>query len=348
MAQAHNTGERRCCKSVDAPAHEANPTDFQGVVAHPAADAPDWMECMRRGDFSAAWNLSDAILRARAGSACAHLPRHEQWVWNGMPLDGKRVLIRCYHGLGDTVQFVRYVPRLRQIAREVYLWVQPELIPLVERVPGADRVLPLHDGAPEIDYDVDVEIMELAHVFRTTVQTIPREIPYLIAEPAPLGPRTAPLRVGIAWAAGDWDERRSVPFEMVRPLADIEGVELHALQRGVRCPPEFGVDHSAANPLQTARLLSALDLVVSVDSFPAHLAGALGRPTWTLLHSECDWRWMRDRDSSPWYPTMRLFRQSSPGDWTTVIDRVAAELQIRANNAGAASISDRSAARSSR
>jgi hypothetical protein len=128
---------------------------------------------MRRGDFASAWELSDRILRARAGVPCWHLPRHEQWIWNGDPLGGKRVLVRCYHGLGDTAQFIRYLPALRRITREVYLWVQAELIPLVERVPGVDRILPLHDGTPEIDYDVDVEIMELAHVFRTTLDTIP-------------------------------------------------------------------------------------------------------------------------------------------------------------------------------
>jgi len=314
---------------------EAMAGDTRVPELRSASEAADWIECMRRGDFAAAWTLSDRILNSRAAIPCTHLPRHEQWIWNGAPLQGQRVLIRCYHGLGDTIQYIRYAPLLRQIAREVYLWVQPELIPLVQHVPGLDRILPLHDGTPEIDYDADVEIMELAHVFRTSLETIPKDIPYLIAEPAQLGPMMARLRVGIVWEAGGWDERRSVPFELVRPLAELKGIELHALQRGVPCPREFGVDHSAADPLETARVLSALDLLVSVDSFPAHLAGALGRPVWTLLHSECDWRWMRQRDDSPWYPTMRLFRQSSPADWTTVIEQLAVELQTRARGEGA-------------
>jgi hypothetical protein len=321
MVQLDHTFERQGCDSVD------------DSHARRVAGSSDWIECMRRGDFASAWELSDRILRARADVPCWHLPRHEQWIWNGQPLQGKRVLVRCYHGLGDTVQYIRYLPKLSRIAREVYLWVQQELIPLVECVPGVDHILPLHDGTPEIDYDIDVEIMELAHVFRTTLDTIPKNIPYLSAEPAELGPNTARLRVGIVWMAGGWDQRRSVPFELVRPLADLEGIELHALQRGVPCPPEFGVDHSTADPHETARLLSALDLLISVDSFPAHLAGALGRPVWTLLHADCDWRWMRGRQSSPWYPTMRLFRQSAAGDWRKVIDRVAAELRAEAATA---------------
>src|SRR5919198_1175243 len=216
MAWLDHRSERRGCNSAD-------DSEEPRVTA-----ASDWIECMRRGDFTAAWKISDRVLHARAGVPCWHLPRHEQWIWNGQPLEGKRVLVRCYHGLGDTVQYLRYAPQLRRIAREVYLWVQPELIPLVEGVRGIDRVLPLHDGAPEIDYDADVEIMELAHVFRTVLATIPNDVPYLRVEPAELGPGTAPMQVGVVWRAGGWDVRRSLPLELVRPLAQIEGIELHA------------------------------------------------------------------------------------------------------------------------
>ena len=276
---------------------------------------------MRLGKFDEAWNVSDASLRDRAGTTCWHLPRHEQWVWSGTPLADKRVLIRCYHGLGDTLQFIRYVPLVHRIATHVIIWAQPSLLPLLN-----GDVRPLHDGTPDCDYDVDVEIMELAHVFRTTVDTIPCDVPYIHATPASIE-CDGPLAVGIVWRAGDWDERRNVPFDLIESLADVAGIKLFSLQRD---PDQFsnriamldGVD----DPLTTAQLMRAMDLVITIDSMPAHLAGALGVPTWTLLPADADWRWMEDRDDSPWYPAMRLFRQKRAGDWRRVIERVRAAL----------------------
>ena len=297
---------------------------------------PDpWTRCVRGGDYAGAWQISDTVLRARASQTCFHLPRHQQWVWNGDPLTGKRVLIRCYHGLGDTVQFVRYAPRVRALARELTLWAQPALVELLRGVPGVDRVLPLHDGGEVgVDYDLDLEIMELPHLFRSTLATIPAEVPYLRvpsgldASPPPV---RAGCRVGLVWQAGDWDAARSVPAALLASsLARVPGVTLHALQRGpalAEWRAEFGPASGADDVLDTARRMNALDLVVSVDSFPAHLAGALGRPVWTLLHASPDWRWLEGRDDSPWYPTMRLFRQERPGAWEPVIARVAAELR---------------------
>ncbi len=156
----------------------------------------EWTRHMRRGDFAAAWNVSDQVLRARAGIPCSPLvPRHFQYFWDGQPLDGKRVLVRCYHGLGDTIQFIRYAPLLRSLAREVIVWAQPKLIPLLRSVTGIDLLLPLNDVAPDVEFDTDVELMELPHVFRTTIATIPAEVPYLHVTPAPL-PRSSGLAVG--------------------------------------------------------------------------------------------------------------------------------------------------------
>lgn len=250
-------------------------------------------------------------------------------MWRGEPLDGKRVLIRCYHGLGDTIQFIRFVPAVRALAREVTLWVQPPLIPLLEPFPGIDRILPLHDGSPGVDYDVDVEVMELAHVFRATVDTIPRDVPYLAVPRVDL-PGPAP-RIGIVWRAGDWETRRSLAFERLRPLLDIEGVTWCSLQQNRRSfethPRLTDVSHDVLH--EAARRVTSLDLVISVDSMPAHLAGALGVPVWTLLLKDADWRWIEDRDDSPWYPTMRLFRQQADGDWDGVIERVRTALMQR-------------------
>jgi hypothetical protein len=298
--------------------------EYPGVLFARSAfvnDLDRWLSLMRRGEFADAWNISDASLRDRAGKTCWHLPRHEQWVWNGTPLTNKRVLIRCYHGLGDTLQFIRYVPMVRRIAKHVTVWAQPSLLPLLE-----GDVLPLHDGTVDCEYDTDVEIMELAHVFRTTIDSIPNDVPYIHVIPANID-RDRRLAVGIVWRSGEWDERRNVPFRLIESLADIDGVKLFSLQRD----PDYYSDRitlldGADDPLTTAQLMRAMDLVITIDSMPAHLAGALGVPTWTLLPADADWRWMEDRDDSPWYPTMRLFRQQRSDDWTPVVERVRAAL----------------------
>jgi hypothetical protein len=300
-------------------------------------DASDlWMRHMRRGEFEPAWEISDAMLRSRAGQPCWHLPRHLQYVWDGRPLEKKRVLVRCYHGLGDTIQFIRYAPLLQAVAAEVMVWTQDALIPLLRSMRGIDRLLPLHDGSPGVEYDVDLEVMELPHVFRTTLENVPAEIPYLHVDPAVLE-SDARLAVGIVWKAGDWEERRSIPFPLLAPLADVPGITLHVLQRGPglaeRCA-EFGIISGSDEALETARIIRALDLLISVDTLPAHLAGALGVPVWNLLHADPDWRWMAGRDDSPWYPTMRLFRQERRGEWEAVIRRVVAELKKLVERAG--------------
>jgi len=287
--------------------------------------AAAWMRHMRAGEWSAAWRVSDRVMTAHAGVPCWDRPRHEQWIWDGTPLDGRRVLVRCYHGLGDTLQFIRYAPLLREIGAETTFWVQPALIPLLRTVRGIGTLLPLHDGVVDAEYDVDVEIMELSHVFRSTPQTLPADVPYLHISPAPRAD-DGRLHVGLVWKAGDWDDRRSIPVRLLAPLAEVPGVTLHVLQRGsglAERPAGFGIDAGSDDPLAAAATMRALDLVVTVDSMPAHLAGALGVPVWTLLQAEADWRWMEDRDDSPWYPTMRLFRQPRPGAWEPVVARVA-------------------------
>ncbi|WP_372618267.1 hypothetical protein [Falsiroseomonas sp.] len=288
-----------------------------------------WMALMRGGEWSEAWAQSDVALAARRGARDATLPRHLQPVWDGTPLAGRRVLVRCYHGLGDTIQFIRLVPALQAIAREVMVWAQPALIPLLATMRPAPRLLPLHDGTPEAEYDTDIEIMELAHALRITPATLPARVPYLHPPLRPLAPEGG-FSVGLAWRAGEWDPRRSVPLPLLRPLAEIPGVTLHILQRGAGLaerPESFGIVSGSDDPLETAIRMRALDLVVSVDSMPAHLAGALGAPTWLLLARKADWRWMEGRDDSPWYPTMRLFRQVRSDAWEEPVARLVLALK---------------------
>jgi len=281
---------------------------------------------MRRGDLAAAWKISDALLATRKDQT--NLPRWFQSVWDGRSVVGKRVLVRCYHGLGDTIQFIRYARLLKAIAAEVIVWVQPSLIPLLRSVQGIDQLLPLHDGDPEVEYDVDIELNESPYLFRTTLATIPAEAPYIFVEPALLR-RNGRLQVGLIWQSGDWDNRRSIPFPLLKRLAQLDGIEWHILQRdaaGAGWDGSLGYVSGGDNPLDDARIMRALDVVISVDTMTAHLAGALGVNTWTLLPFEADWRWMLDRPDSPWYPTMRLFRQREEGEWDNIIDGVAAQL----------------------
>jgi hypothetical protein len=286
------------------------------------------MSFMRRGEFDAAWRVSDALLDARRGQTCWHWPRHFQYVWDGTSLEGRRVLVRCYHGLGDTVQFIRYAPLLRSIAEKVVVWAQPGLIPLLTTVEGIDRLLPLHDGEPEVAYDVDVEVMELPYVFRTTLQTIPRRVPYVFGQRR--NARSHPPRkVGVVWKAGGWNERRSMPAAMMATLNEVPGVELRVLQNHAAAeewPGPMSQRQCAEPVTELAAAILDLDLLITIDSLAAHLGGALGVPTWTLLPKDPDWRWMENRADSPWYPTMRLWRQSRAGDWESVMHDVRTEL----------------------
>ena len=288
-----------------------------------AQDAQAWIECARRGDFETAWALSDRIRQRNKGAPNHRAPRHFQRIWDGTPLEGRRVLIRCYHGLGDTLQFIRYLPLVRAIAREVVVWVQRSLLPLVEAAYADVRFLPLHDGGPDVAYDVDIEVMELPYAFRTTLSTIPCNVPYLRPTAATLADADVP-RVGVNWRAGDWDTRRSIPFELISQLLEVNTVSWYQVQYNALPTEMHRRLHAFPNGslLVTAQYMRALDLVITIDSMPAHLAGALGVPVWTLLTHQADWRWMLGRADSPWYPTMRLFRQPAPGQWAAVVDDV--------------------------
>src|SRR5215213_11512595 len=141
-----------------------------------------WIHAMRGVDFDRAWSFRDDLLCTRRDQS--HLPRWFQSVWDGSSVAGKRVLLRCYHGLGDTIQFIRYARLLKEVAAEVIVWTQPALIPLLRSVHGIDRLLPLHDGVPDVGYDVDLELNELPYLFRTTMASIPADVPYIFVEPA--------------------------------------------------------------------------------------------------------------------------------------------------------------------
>jgi hypothetical protein len=303
---------------------------------------------MLRGDFAAAWQLADRDReqRLRSGISGAGWPRHMRPVWDGRPLAGARVLVRCHHGLGDTVQFIRYIPLLARQAAAVSVEAQPELTGLLRFLPGIAALYELSEAEDrpcgDFGCDAEIDVTELPHALRTTLDTIPARVPYLRLEPdraAEAARRLAAVspgrKVGLVWAAGAWKPERSVELEGLAGLAAIPGVALVNLQRG----PEYRRWRAARETLamseifdsddvgDAAATIAGLDLVITVDTLAAHLAGALGVPVWLMLHFAADWRWLLGRDDSPWYPTMRLFRQPRPGDWNPVLAAIAAALR---------------------
>lgn len=277
---------------------------------------------MREGDHEKAWAVSErqrqsAIETGQRPDDPA-LPYHLRWVWDGRRLDGREVLVRCYHGLGDTIQFWRFLPELRRRAAAVTLEVQPRLMPLLAAQGVFDRVVPFDTARPHPPAECNIEIMELSLALRARPAAfVP---PYLHVAPARLAAGT----VAICCFAGDWDPARSIPPELLAPLC--EGRDCISLDPR---PSELPVNNPGGCPfdiVETARLIAGASLVITVDTMVAHLAGALNRPTWLLLRHEPDWRWTPQLGRSEWYPSMHLYCQPSPGDWTSVVAAVEHDL----------------------
>jgi len=308
------------------------------------------------GNFKQGLPLYEARFRVPALAVPARnfdVPR-----WDGaQPLAGKTLLIHAEQGLGDALQFCRYLPSLAARGATVVFEVMPALSALMRSLAGGIRVMARGEPVPPIDYHCSLVSLPLA--FDTELETIPAEVPYLSADPqrvAHWAPRVAGfagLKVGIAWQGNPgverllWARGRSIPLAALAPLAELPGVSLVSLQKGagteqlLEVPfrqrvldlgPKFDGGPDAF--LDAAAVISSLDLVVSSDTSIVHLAGSLGRPVWTLLHASPDWRWLLGRADSPWYPTMRLFRQSG-GGWGDVVGAVAAELAPLAAERGA-------------
>ncbi len=263
--------------------------------------------------------------------------------WRGEPIAGRSLLLHAEQGLGDTIQFCRYVPLVAaRAAREggrVMLEVQRPVLPLLRsRFPGV-AVLANGDALPE--FHLHCPLLSLPAVFGTELATVPTAERYLDADPARAAAWRARLsgagpRVGLAWSgsAAHWDDAaRSIPFFRFLPLCGANA-RLFGLQPEVRPADRAVLATSGIEDLggaladfgETAAAISAMDLVIAVDTSVAHLAAALGRPTWVLLPFAPDWRWLLEREDSPWYPSIRLFRQPTRGDWDSVVRRVRAEL----------------------
>lgn len=260
--------------------------------------------------------------------------------WEGEAFSGKTLLVHYEQGLGDTLMLIRYLPLVKARGGRVLLLVQPQLAYLVTTCQGIDQVIP--QGMTLPPFDLQVSLFSLPAVFKTDLDSIPAEIPYLGIPPqvsnaeaiaGALALSEGRTRVGLAWAGFSGharDAERSIPVGVLASLGVLPGVAWHGLQTGRNEAPALPGYLAMAPWLtsfsDTAYALSGMDLVITVDTALAHLSGALGIPTLLLVTHVPDFRWMLDRDDSPWYPTMRIYRQPKPGDWASVMRAVVGDL----------------------
>ncbi len=310
-------------------------------------DRPDFAEAqwnlgldlLLKGDFENGWDGYE--WRWRCNEFLKRNPFPPGSRWEGEDIRGQTIFVHCEQGLGDTIQFSRYAGMIADRGGRVVLGCQPPLKSLLGRLDGIWEIAVTGVTPP---YHYQIPLLSLPRVFKTTLATIPSKVPYLTPDEglvrawqAKLPPSAGRLRVGLVWAGGPGHANRnkSCSLKIFAPLATVPNVTFYSLQKGPAA--RESADPSAGMELldltdqlndfaDTAALIANLDLVISVDTAVAHLAGAMARPVWTLLSFAPDWRWLLDRPDSPWYPTMRLFRQPSIGNWEAVMEAVCRHL----------------------
>jgi tetratricopeptide (TPR) repeat protein len=310
-----------------------NHADAHGNRAFALLHAGDYLEGFREYEW-----------RWRCKTFSSPVREFERPLWDGTDPAGRTILVHAEQGYGDVIQMARFIPMLADRGANVLVECVPVLRPLIETCRGVGKVVPTGLKLP--DFDLHCPIMSLPRAFNVTIDTLPREVPYLHAtddrkqfwrgliEPKAAG---AKLKVGLVWGGNvKPDPRRSASLKAFEPLGEVPGVVFFSLQRDepaaeLKHPPQ-GIEvtdlgKDIKNFADSAAVLANLDLLITIDSAPAHLGGATGTRTWTLLPVVADWRWLRSREDSPWYPTMRLFRQEKRDDWGPVIDRMKEELK---------------------
>ena len=302
-----------------------------------------------KGDFENGWELYE--WRWRTDFFTPYKRNFQQPVWSGRePLAGKTILLHSEQGLGDTIQFGRYASLVANLGAQVIMEVGKPLLGLFKGLAGISRLIEKGDPLPAFDFHCP--LLSLPRAFRTGLDTIPCQQKYLDIDPARLacwrsrlGEKNSP-RIGLVWggsATNTNDHNRSIPLSTV--LQQLPG-NFHyvSLQKDLRDSDESLLDsqpnilnfgHELDDFTDTAALCELMDVVISVDTSVAHLSGALGKPTWLLLPFSPDWRWLMDRDDSPWYPSMKVYRQKTPGDWGPVFARIKAELALLYGQASA-------------
>ncbi len=311
---------------------------------------------MRPDNAGAHWNKSLALLlkgefregwaehewrwrRTNFTSPCRNFSQPQ---WKGEEVRGRTVLLHAEQGFGDTIQFVRYAPLAAERGARVIVECQPEMVALAQGMEGVAQAVPAGQMLPP--FDLHTPLLSLPLAFGTTLETIPDKVPYMNPPPAlaqawreKAPPEKGRRKVGLAWAGSPTrqdDRYRSLPLSAFAPLAAAKAVTFYSLQKGKpaehagEAPPGItmvDLTDDLRDFADTAALIANLDLVITVDTAVAHLAGAMAKPVWVLLEFAPAWRWLLGRSDSPWYPTMRLFRQSKRGDWEGVLAQVAAE-----------------------
>jgi len=334
------TNQAIALRRLDRP-HEALLGLNRALVGNPDFAEARFVESLVKltlGDFAAGWSAYES--RWGTAALAPHRRNFTRPLWLGdRPLAGKTILIYAEQGYGDTIQFVRYAPRLAALGARVVLEVQPELVRLLAGLEGIE-VVP--HGRPLPPFDLQCPLMSLPLAFRTQLSTIPADVPYIVPPAADVaawqdrlpGPRP---QVGLVWAGDQLhknDANRSMRLETLRPLLDLPGLHFVSLQQEIGAQDAEVLRRVAGlqtgGPFrdfaETAAAIARLDAVIAVDTAVAHLAGAMGKPLFLLLPFGADFRWLRERSDSPWYPGARLFRQHAFNDWGRAVDTLCGEL----------------------
>jgi tetratricopeptide (TPR) repeat protein len=318
---------------------------YDRAIAHkPDNPEPRLNRCSLRllqGDF--AGGLPDYELRFR--TSILRSRAYPQPSWEGEALANKTIVIQTEQGLGDTIHFIRYAKLCKALGATVFVECQKPLLKLLRSYEAIDRLFAYDDEIPPFDYHVS--LLSLPRLFGTTIETIPAEVPYLYAEPSLVSDWGTALgsisgfKICVNWhgrTSVGWHRLRDIPVEYITSLARLPHVRLISVQQGASKelkgagvpfwfpPDDFDLTHGAF--MDTAAVMTNTDLVITSDTSIAHLAGALGVRVWVALPFTPDWRWLLVRGDSPWYPTMRLFRQRAPGDWKSVFEEMTSALGL--------------------
>jgi Flp pilus assembly protein TadD len=334
---------------------QAQPQAAEQCLREALAERPDYAEAranlalalLMMGRLEEGWRAYESRWKVETMGGPA--PVLSQPRWTGQALNGETVLLYAEQGFGDTLQFCRYAPMIAAAGGRVVLVVPKALRRVMMTLEGVTSVLTEEDDSLP-PYDYHCPLLSLPFAFGTSMQTIPAAVPYLHADPAPWSEflsRLPGLKVGLVWAGKSRtaqphavviDKRRSMRLNDMAPILDVPGCSFVSLQlgppasqmRALQARALHDVSERMADWADTAELIVGLDLVIAVDTAVAHLAGALGKPVWLLNRFDSCWRWLLDRDDTPWYPSMRQFRQASRGDWAGVIARVRQSLTVMA------------------
>jgi hypothetical protein len=294
----------------------------------------EWKSAMRRGDFEAAWQVTDRLEKRRKSAP----PTSDNLLWNGDDPTGRSISVRCLHGLGDTIQFSRFFPLLNARAARLSVFVQPALVSLFKQQEGFGVIREGLTDSESSHSTLEMEVMELGYLFRITSSSVPapclRVLPARDQQSRVLtSSRQRPRRVAIFWAASGWGGGRYIPLKFFDQLAGLENVQFFSFQQGsveretaTSLLPIHRLAWRTRRIIDLARALLQMDVVISVDTMAAHLAGSLRVPVCLLLEPTADWRWIEGRTDSPWYPEMYVFQRRH--QWSDVFNEVSERLRL--------------------